>query len=88
MNAASLPSLTQTPKPANLSSLLIDIKELSTLLRRSVASLERDQHSGRLPTPVRIGGSRLWRRAEIESWVKAGCPIRTQWEQREVSNER
>ena len=54
--------------------LLIDIHTLSALLGRSVASLERDQAAGRLPAPVRLGGSKRWRRADIESWVAAGCP--------------
>ena len=56
-------------------SLLIDIRKLAVLLNRSVASLERDQSAGRLPKPVRLGGSRQWRRAEIVTWVEAGCPI-------------
>ncbi|OWK41019.1 helix-turn-helix transcriptional regulator [Fimbriiglobus ruber] len=60
-------------------SLLIDIRDLSALLRRSVASLERDQAAGRLPPAVRLGGSRLWRRAEIEAWVAAGCPAAARW---------
>ena len=60
-------------------SLLIGIRPLSALLSRSIASLERDQAAGRLPPPVRIGGSRLWRRAEIEAWVKAGCPDAATW---------
>lgn len=57
--------------------LLIDIYALAALLTRSVASLERDQAAGRLPAPVRIGGSKKWRRADIETWVAAGCPART-----------
>jgi predicted DNA-binding transcriptional regulator AlpA len=61
--------------------LLIDIRQLATLLRRSVASLERDQEAGRLPAPVYIGGSRRWRRAEVEAWVAAGCPDRTAWDE-------
>jgi predicted DNA-binding transcriptional regulator AlpA len=65
------------PGPA---ALLIDIRQLSALLRRSVASLERDQAAGRLPAPVYVGGSRRWRRAEVEEWVKAGCPRRDRWE--------
>ncbi len=57
--------------------LLIDIRQLAVLLNRSVPSLERDQAAGRLPAPVRIGGSKKWRRADIEAWVAAGCPVRT-----------
>ncbi|VTR97001.1 unnamed protein product [Gemmata massiliana] len=61
--------------------LLIDIGQLARLLRRSVASLERDQVAGRLPAPVYVGGSRRWRRAEIGAWVEAGCPARDHWDQ-------
>jgi predicted DNA-binding transcriptional regulator AlpA len=31
-------------------------------------------HSGRMPAPIKIGGAVRWNRAEIESWVAAGCP--------------
>lgn len=54
--------------------LLIDIHHLAALLNRSVASLERDQAAGRLPAPVRVGGSKRWRLADIREWVAAGCP--------------
>lgn len=60
--------------------LLIDIRRMAALLARSVASLERDQAAGRLPAPVYVGGSRRWRRAEVEDWVRAGCPDRDRWE--------
>jgi len=63
-----------------LPNLLIDIQQLRELLNRSVASLERDQAAGRLPSQIYVGGSNRWRRAEIEAWVAAGCPIRTEWE--------
>ena len=59
--------------------LLVDIHALAALLGRSVASLERDQAARRLPAPVRIGGSRKWRRAEIEEWVADGCPSQSVW---------
>ena len=69
-----------TPNETTLSALLITIRQLAQLLNRSVGSLERDQATGRLPKPVRIGGSRQWRRAEIEAWVLAGCPHQDDWE--------
>ncbi len=68
---------TPSVKTAPPTPLLVDIQQLAVLLGRSVASLERDQAAGRLPAPVRIGGSKKWRRADIEAWVAAGCPIRT-----------
>lgn len=66
--------------PTGPARLLIDIRELAVLLSRSVPALERDQAAGRLPAPVRVGGSRRWRRAEIEGWVAAGCPDRAGWD--------
>jgi predicted DNA-binding transcriptional regulator AlpA len=72
----------QTPIPAEDIglSLLIDLRVLATLLDRSEASLERDLPAGRLPAPVWLGGSRKWRRKEIEAWVDAGCPTQAEWE--------
>ncbi len=70
--------MTETTQPTGATAppqpLLVDIHALAGLLDRSVASLERDQAAGRLPAPVRIGGSKRWRRADIEAWVAAGCP--------------
>ena len=61
--------------------LLIGMRDLCELLDRSEASLERDHAAGRLPAPVRLGGSRKWRRAEIAEWVDAGCPPLAEWEE-------
>ena len=65
------------PADAPLRPLLVDINRLAVLLGRSVASLERDQSAGRLPAPLRIGGSKKWRLSDIQAWVAAGCPART-----------
>ena len=80
MTTATTDGTTGVPPPAS-EGLLIDIGQLSALLRRSVASLERDQSAGRLPAQVYVGGSRRWRRAEIVAWVAAGCPPRERWEE-------
>lgn len=80
------PQLDERPgSPTNGAALLIDIRQLAALLSRSVASLERDQAAGRLPAPVRVGGSKRWRRAEIEAWVAAGCPARAAWDARRAT---
>jgi predicted DNA-binding transcriptional regulator AlpA len=57
--------------------LLVDIKGLSKLLQRSVASLHRDEAEGRLPAGIKIGRSKRWRVAEIKAWVEAGVPSQT-----------
>ena len=43
------------PLPNELAPLAVDIRGLSALLQRSVASLHRDNTARRLPAPVRIG---------------------------------
>lgn len=65
--------------------LLIGRSELARLLGRSVPSIDRDDAAGRLPQPVRIGGHKKWRRAEIEGWVVAGCPDRAAWNARNLN---
>jgi predicted DNA-binding transcriptional regulator AlpA len=72
---------TQQPEPAlqQPPPLLQDIDALASLLSRSIPSLRRDDAAGRLPQAVRLGGSKRWRRAEIEAWIEAGCPERERW---------
>jgi predicted DNA-binding transcriptional regulator AlpA len=60
--------------------LLIDIRELSRLLGRSVPSLERDDARGALPRPLKLGRLKKWRLAEVLAWVEAGAPGRSAWE--------
>ncbi len=71
--------LADIPRPE---SLLVDIQTLALMLDRSIGSLERDLARGLLIQPVRLGGSRKWRRAEILEWVEAGCPSQQIWEKR------
>ncbi|MCE9533793.1 MAG: hypothetical protein K8T89_22090 [Planctomycetes bacterium] len=59
--------------------LLLDISALAALLSRSVPSLRRDDAAGRLPSALRLGGSKRWRADEIKRWVEAGCPSREKW---------
>jgi predicted DNA-binding transcriptional regulator AlpA len=59
--------------------LLLSVRDLARLLGRSVPSLDRDDAAGRLPAPVRLGGSKKWRTDEIVAWVAAGCPDRKAW---------
>jgi len=36
--------------------------------------------AGRIPQGLKIGGARLWRRAELIAWVEAGSPNRERWQ--------
>jgi predicted DNA-binding transcriptional regulator AlpA len=65
--------------------VLLVSDDLADLLNCSLRTLHRLNASGKLPAPIRIGtrGARpRWRREEIEAWIVAGCPPRTEWEAR------
>jgi len=47
------------------------IGEILSLSKRQVFRL---RSSGKIPMPVRIGGSVRWRLADIDEWIAAGCP--------------
>jgi predicted DNA-binding transcriptional regulator AlpA len=44
-------------------------------------TIHRLNASGLIPSPLRIGYRPRWRREEIETWLKAGCPAPKEWEQ-------
>jgi excisionase family DNA binding protein len=62
--------------------LLVRAKQLAVLLGVSVRTIHTWDAAGRLPAPIRIGGSVSWRRDEIDDWLHAGCPSRAEWSAR------
>jgi predicted DNA-binding transcriptional regulator AlpA len=55
--------------------VLIDARELAAMLSVSVPTVWRMRESGRLPEPLRLTAQTIrWRRADIDSWLTAGCP--------------
>lgn len=36
--------------------------------------------TARAPKPVRLGRRTLWRVADLQSWIDAGCPSLDSWE--------
>lgn len=63
-----------TTHPDRPPSLLIGADELARMLGISVVMLRRMRSAGKLPQPVRLNRRVLWRLAEVEAWVAAGCP--------------
>ncbi len=60
--------------------LLLTAEQLAQLLNIGRTTLWRLHSAGKIPLPVRIGGSTRWRAKEIEEWVGAGCPARARME--------
>jgi predicted DNA-binding transcriptional regulator AlpA len=61
--------------------LLLTVSALCRLLSISRSSFFTQKALGRIPlTSVRIGKKLLYRRAETEAWILAGCPAKNwQW---------
>lgn len=75
VQAMPVPAAVQGPVP-----LLLKAVEVAGFLRVSAATFWKLHSMGKLPLPVRIGARVVrWRREELESWVKAGCPNREKW---------
>ena len=72
----------QEQKQANqvVQPLAIQAREVGRMLGVSLRQVWRLNSAGKLPKPVRLGGSVRWRRDEIIAFVEAGCPDRQTWD--------
>jgi excisionase family DNA binding protein len=66
--------------PADEVDFLITAERVAERLELSKRTVSRLDASGKLPAPVRIGGSVRWSSEEISQWIKARCPDRATWE--------
>jgi excisionase family DNA binding protein len=49
------------------------LSKLLDVTRQTISRWDRD---GKLPRPATIGRLKLWRRADIDLWLRLGCPSR------------
>jgi predicted DNA-binding transcriptional regulator AlpA len=54
---------------------------LAAALGMSPRTLSRKESAGLIPKPINLGGTKMWVRAEITEWIRAGCPPRSKWEE-------
>ena len=54
--------------------LLIDVAEAARLTGLSPRTVWRYASCGKFPSPLQVGGRRLWNRQELIKWVSSGCP--------------
>lgn len=59
--------------------LLLTAQEAAAMCSKSTRTWRAWDAAGRIPQPVRIGRSTLWRTDELRAWVAAGCPRRKEW---------
>lgn len=62
--------------------LAISAGELAEMLGVSLRQVWRLNAAGKLPKPIRLGGSVRWNRDEILKWFEAGCADRRTWDAR------
>lgn len=70
------PTLAPEPVPRVSSpvALLVTARDVAAMLGVSTATVWRLRSAGKLPPPLKVGGAVRWRKADIEAWVRAGCP--------------
>ncbi len=55
-------------------SQLLDVEQVAEMLNCSTRHVYRLSDRGRMPRPVKLGGIVRWSKAELKSWLEAGCP--------------
>ncbi|MCH8853738.1 MAG: helix-turn-helix domain-containing protein [Planctomycetes bacterium] len=63
---------------------LLNVSALAKCLSVSVRQAHRMNRSALIPRPLKIGGCTRWREREISEWMKAGAPVRSEWEKRAI----
>lgn len=53
---------------------LLPIGQVAKMVAVSCRTISRLADAGKLPPPLRIGGSLRWRLADVRQWIAAGCP--------------
>lgn len=56
--------------------VLLTAEDVGHLLQVSERSVWRWLSAGKIPEPVKIGGSTRWRRGDVQEWIERGCPAR------------
>jgi len=64
----------------NQTDQLLTAKALGEMLSLSKRQIFRLNSSGKIPAPIRIGGSVRWAESTIAKWLSAGAPDRKTFE--------
>ncbi len=72
----------QQKQVTNNNCQLMTAKQLGVLLALSKRQVFRLNSCGKIPKPLKIGGSFRWRLSDIELWQSMDCPDRKTFETR------
>jgi predicted DNA-binding transcriptional regulator AlpA len=68
------PPVTDTSKPDEPQSELVDVNAVAALIGASARTVRRLADWGRMPRPISLGRMVRWQRSVIEEWIREGCP--------------
>lgn len=71
-----------TQKVSRVAPIAVSASDLAKMLGVSLRQVWRLNSAGKLPKPIKLGGSVRWNRQEIMDWFEVGCPDRRTWEAR------
>ena len=60
--------------------LLVPASDAAAMCGKTARTWRTWDAAGRVPRPIRIARSTLWRVSELHAWIEAGCPRREVWE--------
>ena len=66
---------------------LLTAQAFGEMLSLSKRQIFRLNSCGKIPAPMRIGGSIRWANSTIESWIDMGCPSRKEFEARKEAEQ-
>ena len=66
---------------------LLNAKTFGLWLDLSKRQIARLNACGKVPKPIKIGGSVRWIATEVEAWINSGCPDRETWEYQKAAAE-
>jgi predicted DNA-binding transcriptional regulator AlpA len=64
----------ERPVPLTTGVGCLDRRDVATLLKISLRTLDRLDAAGHLPPPLRVGGRKRWLATVITEWISNGCP--------------
>lgn len=59
---------------------LLTAEQVAKILGVHRATVFKLNSMGKMPRHIKLGRATRWNRAEIRSWMNAGCPVRAKWE--------
>lgn len=54
--------------------MMLDVKQVATMLSCSPRTVYRLADYGRMPRPVKLGALVRWPKAVLDKWIADGCP--------------